>query len=69
MANTLFLVPAYGRQYAAKNTVLREWAEGKDFKIINGPYCSIRDIDRMRMTNNHIVIRYGKGMDNFVIEV
>jgi hypothetical protein len=69
MADTLTLVGAYGRQYAAKATVLKEWNEGKDFQILNGPYCSIRDIEHMRMTNNHIVIRYGKGMDRFIIEI
>lgn len=59
MATTIILVPAYGRQYADKDIAIKAWNEGKDFKIINGPYCSIRDIARLRMTNNHILIRYG----------
>lgn len=34
---------AYGRK-----TDMADWRAGKDFKIVNGPYCSNRDIDAIR---------------------
>jgi hypothetical protein len=34
---------AYGRQAEVK-----DWFDGKDFMIINGPYCSIRDVPRLK---------------------
>lgn len=34
---------AYGR-----DTVEKDWAEGKDFKIVSGPYFSIRDVQAMK---------------------
>lgn len=37
------LVPAYGRQYLNSAAALQDWKAGKDFKILGGPYCSIRD--------------------------
>lgn len=42
MAN-LVLLPAYGRSYNTRDSALADWKGGKDFKIANGPYCSIRD--------------------------
>jgi len=33
---------AYGRK-----TVMADWHSGKDFKIVCGPYCSIRDLRGM----------------------
>lgn len=37
------LIPAYGRLYKTEAEALKDWSEGKDFKIYGGPYCSIRD--------------------------
>lgn len=41
------LDPAYGRQYATPAEALKDWSEGKDFRIASGPdegrYCSKRD--------------------------
>lgn len=37
------LIPAYGRNYNTASEALEDWANGKDFKIYGGPYCSIRD--------------------------
>ena len=34
---------AYGR-----DTTEKDWAEGKDFKIVGGPYFSIRDVQTMK---------------------
>lgn len=38
----LELIGAYGRE-----TSMQDWQDGKDFKIIGGPYCSIRDVPGM----------------------
>lgn len=37
------LVPACGRTYKTEEDALKDWQDGKDFKIYAGPYCSIRD--------------------------
>ncbi len=39
----LHLSPAYGRRYKTGADALKDWKDGKDFKITNGPYCSVRD--------------------------
>lgn len=39
----LILIPAYGRDYATTEACQADWISGKDFKILDGPYCSIRD--------------------------
>jgi hypothetical protein len=40
----LELKGAYGR-----TTIYQDWLDGKDFKITNGPYCSIRDLENMAL--------------------
>lgn len=40
----LFVIPAYGRRYDDKAILLADWNDGKDFKILNGPYISIREV-------------------------
>ena len=42
--SVVYLEAAYGRSYATAEAAISAWKKGKDFKIINGPYCSIRDI-------------------------
>ena len=39
---------AYGRQYTTASEAMADWLQGKDFKIIAGPYCSIRDLSAIR---------------------
>jgi hypothetical protein len=58
MINTTIIAPAYGRTYADKAAVLKDWNEGKDFRMMqNGAYCSIRDIaDLHYMTTVYIVV-------------
>lgn len=41
-------MPAYGRQYKTSQEAKADWNAGKDFKIVNGPYLSIRDIDYIK---------------------
>ena len=40
--SVLVLIGAYGRE-----TNIDDWNAGKDFKIVRGPYCSIRDMQEM----------------------
>lgn len=43
------LIPAYGRKYATVEALLKDWQEGKDFRIgSGGPYCSVRDLDQLK---------------------
>ena len=44
VSSPLVVMPAYGRSYKTTNEAVEAWRSGKDFKIVNGPYCSIRDI-------------------------
>lgn len=45
--NMLFIIPAYGRRYQTEEALRKDWEDGKDFKILNGPYLSIRDQDQI----------------------
>lgn len=65
-ANPIYLMPAYGAKYLTKDAVLNAWKEGKDFKVVGGPYCSIRDVDVLKQTYNKIFIEYGKALDHAV---
>lgn len=42
-SNVIALLPAYGRQFA-----IGDWINGKDFRILDGPCCSIRDAGKLR---------------------
>lgn len=55
------LVGAYGRHYDSKKSALRDWTEGKDFKIKSGPYCSVRDIDYLLETSSTVLIETKQG--------
>ena len=39
----LFVHGAYGRQYESWDAAKSDWLGGRDFKIFEGPYFSIRD--------------------------
>ena len=54
------LKAAYGRNYDTEKEALLAWIGGKDFKIVNGPYCSIRDIESLKANFGGIQIRYGE---------
>lgn len=45
----IVIKPAYGKCYKSGDEVLAAWKSGKDFKIVGGSYCSIRDRVRLRM--------------------
>lgn len=43
----LVLIGAYGRTYENKKDAIRDWEQGLDFKVNNGRYCSIRDLNTL----------------------
>lgn len=47
IGSPLILVPAYGMTYATEEAMRIDWVNGRDFKIKGGPYCSIRDLDKL----------------------
>jgi len=49
-SNPCYVTPAYGKSYTSVDEVVADWADGKDFKIYQGQYCSIRDVVRLRMS-------------------
>lgn len=68
MDNWYNLTPAYGRDYNSKAAVMKDWTEGKDFKLnsMRGTtYCSIRDF----IKGDKIQMRYSKLMKVTVITV
>lgn len=44
----LAVVPAYGIDYIDSSVMMKAWEAGKDFKIIGGPYISIRDTETLK---------------------
>ena len=58
----MLLFPAYGRKQKTPEDTLKDWEDGKTFKIQGGPYCSIRDIEYMKKKFDSIEIlcEYGK---------
>jgi hypothetical protein len=56
------LIAAYGRSYATAEAAISAWKSGKDFKIMGGPYTSIRDIGILKWDfPNGIYILYDNG--------
>lgn len=53
LMNTLHAVPAYGRSYNSNEDLIKDWLEGKDFKIEGGSYFSIRDYEMLSVTLNY----------------
>lgn len=58
---TLMLMGAYGRNYSTRTEASRDWAQGKDFKIVDGPYCSVRDVETMKRMHKHAIIIIAQG--------
>ena len=63
MINTIYLLPAYGRVYKTAEQALQDWRNGKDFKMYNGPYCSIREIQIIKDTNVTVKILFDVNTD------
>lgn len=43
----IILCPAYGRRYRHEGDATKDWESGLDFKILTGPYTSIRDYEKL----------------------
>ena len=43
------LTGAYGREATES-----DWLQGKDFRIVSGPYCSIRDSEAIKADNGGV---------------
>ena len=50
------LIPAYGRTYKNMNEAKKDWDNGLDFQVFNGPYCSIRDINKLVNDYSKVVL-------------
>lgn len=53
------LVAAYDRKYNTLDEAKADWIAGKDFKIIKGPYCSIRDTEAFKAIGYNVVLFAG----------
>ena len=42
------LIGAYGRQDKNEESAKADWEAGKDFRVVNGSYCSVRDKETFR---------------------
>lgn len=54
----LVLTPAYGRRYSTPQSAIDDWKLGKDFKILLGPYTSIRDINLLKKDFGKVLIKW-----------
>jgi hypothetical protein len=45
----------------SREDIIKDWREGKDFRIEDGPYCSIRDIEYIRSNFNRVFILHDRG--------
>ena len=58
----LYLRPAPWRKWMqTREDIIKDWREGKDFRVEDGPYCSIRDIEYIRSNFNRAYIIYDRG--------
>jgi hypothetical protein len=56
---------AYGRE-----ANLQDWEDGKDFRIVGGPYFSIRDMDEMRRQGINVIdFLNNQGYTAFFVEL
>ena len=53
-SKALMIMPAYGREYKTSEEAKADWNVGKDFKIVNGPYLSIRDVNYLKDTYSSV---------------
>lgn len=50
VSSPIFIKPAYGRVYETPLHAMDAWQQGKDFKVVDGPYCSIRDLETLKQS-------------------
>ena len=59
VSSPLFLAPAYGRAYKTAEAMQNAWDSGLDFQVWKpggGPYCSIRDWDKLKQMQCNVYI-------------
>jgi hypothetical protein len=72
---SLTLVPAYGRDYKSKASLMEDWNSGKDFRIegfgySGANYCNIKDVDHFKTNGyTHLHFRYSRLEKVAVVEV
>lgn len=59
----LVITGAYGRKYKTLEDAKADWDSGKDFKIMHGPYCSIRDTELFKSMGHAVVIKAGENFE------
>ena len=55
----ILIVGAYGRKYISLDEAKAYWEAGKDFRIVRGPYCSIRDTELFKSMGQAVVLKAG----------
>ena len=60
----IILLPAYGRTYTSVESLLKDWQDGKDFRIAQGPYTSVRDRQRLIDAFDGIVFYFNNTTTN-----
>ena len=55
----ILIVGAYGRKYKSLDEAKADWEAGKDFRIVRGPYCSIRDTELFKSMGHAVVLKAG----------
>ena len=55
----ILIVGAYGRKYLSLDEAKADWEAGKDFRIVRGPYCSIRDTELFKSMGYAVVLKAG----------
>ena len=55
----ILIVGAYGRKYISLDEAKADWEAGKDFRIVRGPYCSIRDTELFKSIGHAVVLKAG----------
>ena len=61
------LVPAYGRDYKNKATLLADFAAGKDFRCASGQYATFHDLVKIGMKS--VQVRYANNRQTFVVRL
>ncbi len=44
----LYAIPAYSSRKLSEEELTQYWESGRDFKIVGGPYFSIRDKEKLK---------------------
>lgn len=60
VSGPISLLPAYGRRYDSAEAAVKDWKEGRDFKIVGGQYCSIRDKGLLKSVSSTAFILWNR---------